>query len=163
MFTENTVWNITKLDQMEKFGLSKKAAVVSNFCLIGKINHNFLLPRMIVSARQTFMPIQTLDLSTQSASLAGQEDSFTWVVLTSLFQWVDPKIIWNFGKWFPEIMIVIKSKCNPIQTSFMNTSLWGHSRVWWPSFTLLYLLEAGYLPGRVPLLSPVCFVTFAWI
>ena len=25
----------------------KKAAVVSNFCLIGKIHHNFLVPRMI--------------------------------------------------------------------------------------------------------------------
>ena len=47
---------------MEKFGLSKKAAVVSNFCLIGIIHCNFLLYSMIESARQTFMPIQTLDL-----------------------------------------------------------------------------------------------------
>jgi hypothetical protein len=36
--------------------------MVSNFCLIGKIHHNFLVPRMIESGRQTFMPIQTLDL-----------------------------------------------------------------------------------------------------
>jgi hypothetical protein len=40
----------------------KKAAVVLNFCLIGKIRHIFLVPRMIESARQTFMPIQTLNL-----------------------------------------------------------------------------------------------------
>ena len=45
-----------KIDQIEKFGLSKKAAVVSNFCLIGKIRHNFLVPS------KTFMPIQTLGL-----------------------------------------------------------------------------------------------------
>ena len=40
----------------------KKAAVVSNFCLIGKIHHNFLVPRMIELGCKTFMPIQTLDL-----------------------------------------------------------------------------------------------------
>ena len=42
----------------------KKAAVVFNFCLIGNIHHNFLVPRMIELARKTFMimPIQTLDL-----------------------------------------------------------------------------------------------------
>ena len=59
---ENTVRSITKLDQIEYFGLSKKAAVISNFCLIGKIHHNFLVPRMIELGCQTFMPIQTLDL-----------------------------------------------------------------------------------------------------
>ena len=40
----------------------KKAAVVSNFCLIVKIRHNFLVPRMIELGRKTFMPIQTLDI-----------------------------------------------------------------------------------------------------
>jgi hypothetical protein len=40
----------------------KKAAVVSNFCLIGKISHNFLVPRMIELVCKTFMPIQSLDL-----------------------------------------------------------------------------------------------------
>ena len=40
----------------------KKAAVVSNFCLIGKIHHNFLVPRMIELGCKTFMLIQTLDL-----------------------------------------------------------------------------------------------------
>ena len=60
--TENTVRNILKIDQIEKFGLSKKAAVVSNFCLIGKIHRNFLVPRMIELACKTFMPIQTLVL-----------------------------------------------------------------------------------------------------
>ena len=54
--TENTVRNITK------FELSKKAAVVSNFWLIGKIPHNFLVPKMIESACKNSMPIQTLDL-----------------------------------------------------------------------------------------------------
>ena len=33
-----------------------------NFCLIGKIRHNFLVPRMIELACKTFMPIQTLVL-----------------------------------------------------------------------------------------------------
>ena len=33
-----------------------------NFCLIGKIRHNFLVPRMIESACKTFMPIPTLDI-----------------------------------------------------------------------------------------------------
>ena len=32
--TDDTVRNIPKIDQIETFGLSKKAAVVSNFCLI---------------------------------------------------------------------------------------------------------------------------------
>ena len=60
--TENTVRNIAKIDQIKKFGFSKKAAVVSNFCLIGKIHHNFLVPRMIELVCKTFIPIQTLDL-----------------------------------------------------------------------------------------------------
>ena len=60
--TENTVRNIAKIDQIKKFGFSIKAAVVSNFCLIGKIHHNFLVPRMIELACKTFMPIQTLVL-----------------------------------------------------------------------------------------------------
>ena len=40
----------------------KKAAVVINFCLIGKIQYNFLVHRIVESGRKTFMPIQTLDL-----------------------------------------------------------------------------------------------------
>ena len=36
--------------------------MVSNFCLIGKIHHNFLVPKMIELGRKTFMPIQFLDL-----------------------------------------------------------------------------------------------------
>ena len=40
----------------------KKVAVVSNFCLIEKIHHNFLVPRMIELGCKTCMPIQTLDL-----------------------------------------------------------------------------------------------------
>ena len=40
----------------------KKAAVIFNFCLIGNIHHNFLVPRMLESAPKTFMPIQTPDL-----------------------------------------------------------------------------------------------------
>ena len=62
LLSENTEHNIAKLDQIYKFGLSKNAAVVSIFCLIGKIHHNFVVPRMIESCRQTFMPIQTLDM-----------------------------------------------------------------------------------------------------
>ena len=44
-----------------------KAAVVLNFCLIGKIQYNFQVLRMIEPGRQAFMPIQSLDLLTQSA------------------------------------------------------------------------------------------------
>ena len=44
---ENTVRTIVKLDQIEHFGLSKKATMVSNFFLIGKIHRNFLVPRKI--------------------------------------------------------------------------------------------------------------------
>ena len=40
----------------------KKAAVVSNFCLIGKICHDFLVPTMIELGCRTFMPFQTSDL-----------------------------------------------------------------------------------------------------
>ena len=62
LVSENTVRKIVKFDQTEHFGLSKKAAVVSNFCLIGKIHHNFLVLRMIELACKTFMSIQTLNL-----------------------------------------------------------------------------------------------------
>ena len=62
LHSEYTVRNITKLDLIEKFWLSKKAVVVSNFCLFGKIYHNFLVHRMIELACKNFMPIQTLDL-----------------------------------------------------------------------------------------------------
>ena len=62
LVSENTVRKIVKFDQIEHFGLSKKAAVVSNFCLIRKIPYNFLVPIMIESACKTFMSIQTLDL-----------------------------------------------------------------------------------------------------
>ena len=40
----------------------KKAAVILNFCLIGNIRHNFLVPRIIELAPKTFMPIQIPDL-----------------------------------------------------------------------------------------------------
>ena len=40
----------------------KKAAVISNFCLIGKICHDFLVPTMIKLGCKTFMPFQTSDL-----------------------------------------------------------------------------------------------------
>ena len=62
LVSENTVRKIVKFDEIEHFGLSKKAAVVSNFCLVGKIHLNFLVPKMIELGRKTFMPIQTLDL-----------------------------------------------------------------------------------------------------
>ena len=61
-YTENIARDIIKLDQIEKFEISKKATVISNFYLIGKIPHNFLVPKMIESACKNSMPIQTLDL-----------------------------------------------------------------------------------------------------
>ena len=61
--TENTVKNITKLEtKLKNLNYLKKAAVVSNFCLIGKIHHQFLVPKMIEWTCKTFMPIQILDL-----------------------------------------------------------------------------------------------------
>ena len=60
--SENTIRKIVKFDKIEHFALSKKAVVVSNFCLIGKIHHNFLVLRMIELACKNYMPIQTLDL-----------------------------------------------------------------------------------------------------
>ena len=54
--------NIPKFDKFDSIYTIKKAAMILNFCLIGKIRHNFLVPRMIESARQTFMLIQTLDV-----------------------------------------------------------------------------------------------------
>ena len=62
LVSENTVRKIVKLVHIEHFGLSKKAAMVSNFCLIGTIHHNFLAPRMIELRCKTFMPFQALDL-----------------------------------------------------------------------------------------------------
>ena len=59
---EKKVRNITKLDQIEKFWLPKKAVMVPKFWLIGKSHHNFLVLRMIDLACKIFMPIQTLDL-----------------------------------------------------------------------------------------------------
>ncbi len=53
---------MSKFGKIEHFGLSQKAAVVSNFCLIGKLRHNFLVPRMNELAPKTFMSIQTPDL-----------------------------------------------------------------------------------------------------
>ena len=40
LYTENTVRKSAKFDQIERFELPKKAALLSNFCLIGKIPHN---------------------------------------------------------------------------------------------------------------------------
>ena len=74
--TENIVRNITKLDQIKEFKLSKKAAVASNFSLIGKIPHNFLVPRTIESACKTFMPIQTLDLHRVLCTYLNSKKSF---------------------------------------------------------------------------------------
>ena len=45
--------NLTKLRNLDYL----KKAVLSNFCLIGKIHHNFLVPRKIEWVPKTFMPI----------------------------------------------------------------------------------------------------------
>ena len=60
--TEVSVLRLSpKLSSFKHF-YYKKAARIFNFCLIGNICHNFLVPRMIESAPKTFMPIQTSDL-----------------------------------------------------------------------------------------------------
>ena len=81
LHSENTVRSITKLDQVEHLGLYKKAAVISNFCLIGKIHHNFLVLRMIELACKTFMPIQILDLHRVQGICSP------WMHLFSLLFW----------------------------------------------------------------------------
>jgi hypothetical protein len=72
--TENIVRNITNFDQNEQFELSKKATVVSNFSLIGRILHNFLVPKMIELACKIFMPIQTLDLHRVTCFIEKNDD-----------------------------------------------------------------------------------------
>ena len=57
---KNEYWH--NFQYIDKFGLSKKAAVFWHFYLIGNIRHNFLVPRMIASNPKTFMHIQTPDL-----------------------------------------------------------------------------------------------------
>ena len=58
----HNVKKISKLDQIENFWLSKKAAVLWHFCLIANPQNNFLVPRMNEPAPKTFIPIQTPDL-----------------------------------------------------------------------------------------------------
>ena len=60
---ENTALSeaLPKLTSFEHF-YYKKAAVVLNLSLIGKICHNFLVPRMIELVWKTFMSIHTLVL-----------------------------------------------------------------------------------------------------
>ena len=57
--------------------------MVSNFCLIGKIHHNFLVPRMIELGCKTFMPIQTLDLHRVRKYVRGQRKKFSlWFTMS---------------------------------------------------------------------------------
>ena len=66
MGKETAQWTIKKIVWFLNIFITcmvwKKAAVIFNFCLIGNIHHNFLVPRMIESVPETFMPIQTPDL-----------------------------------------------------------------------------------------------------
>ena len=89
----HTVRNITKLDQIFQFELSKEAVVVSNFYLIRKILHNFLVPKMIeLACLQDFHAYSDLR-STQSAlraqSVPKKLSEFLWyfgyVTLGSVF------------------------------------------------------------------------------
>ena len=58
------VWR-KKLFWFQNFYYIKKAVIVSNFCLIGKIPHDFPILRSIESAWKTFMDIQ-VKISVQS-------------------------------------------------------------------------------------------------
>ena len=71
-----------KLYGFKQFCYKKKAAVVLNFCLFGEIQYTFLVPRMIESGRQTFMPIQTLDL--HRVYITGQQKETRKCQLQSL-------------------------------------------------------------------------------
>ena len=61
--------NYPQIGLVSKVFTIKKAALVSNFCLIGKIRQNFLLPRVIELGCKTFMPFQTLDLHRVSSMM----------------------------------------------------------------------------------------------
>ena len=52
--------------------------MILNFCLIGKIQYNFLVPTIVESGRKTFIPIQiqTLNLSTLSVFDVINDDPF---------------------------------------------------------------------------------------
>ena len=50
------------LSDLKNFFYKKKAAEVANFCLIGKIHHDFLVPTVIELGCKTFLPFQTSDL-----------------------------------------------------------------------------------------------------
>ena len=87
---------ISKLDQIELFWLSKKAAVVWHFCLIGNIQNKFLVPRMNESAPTTFIPIQTPDLQIVIYINVFRQTSFLFNLLT-IFIWLP--MIERANKW----------------------------------------------------------------
>ena len=72
-----TLPNLTKLKNLNYL---KKAAVVSNFCLIGKISHDFLVPKMIESSCKNFMPIQTLNLDLKHNIFCLGENFDFWLL-----------------------------------------------------------------------------------
>ena len=88
LVSENTVRKIVKLVHIEHFGLSKKAALVSNFFSIGKIHHNFLVPRMIELGCKTFMPFQTSDLHRVTRGPLEELSIFNWWWNSWSYQWV---------------------------------------------------------------------------
>ena len=53
--------------------------MVTNFCFIGKILHNHLVPKMIKRACKTFMSIQTLNLHRVESWLFWSHLTFVWV------------------------------------------------------------------------------------
>ena len=61
--------------------------MISDFCLIEKIHHNFLVLRMIELACKTFMPIQTLDLDRVRVLQTIQ------IKLILLFVWVERAVL----------------------------------------------------------------------
>ena len=58
-YSENQLWR----------GVSNRYKLLKETRLVGKIHHNFLVPRMIESVCKTFMPIQTLVLNRVSQLL----------------------------------------------------------------------------------------------
>ena len=65
---------------------TKKAAVVSNFCLIGKILHDFLIPTMIELGCKTFMPFQTSGLHrVHGKKLQNATNSFFNAIILVVF------------------------------------------------------------------------------
>ena len=92
-----------------KYFYYKKAAVIFNFCLIGNISHNFLIPRMIELVPKTFMPIRTPDLHRVDISLKYLVKSHVPFPVEILYKF------WRFHELFGPIVLHVDVLSLPSQ------------------------------------------------